>query len=140
MERAEERDDVWALRGKASELDGGLDSLRARVAEVGAGGPLDGRELGKALAHFGIDREIEVGRREMDQLGRLLLDRRDDLRMAMTRRIDGDTCSEIEEQVAVDVLDRQPLPADRHDRVRARQAPRCPRLVELDVCLGLGTG
>src|SRR5690349_1953677 len=73
----------------------------------------------------------------MDQLGGLLLDRGDDLRVAVTGRVDRDAGGEIEEQVAVDVLDGKPVPADRHDRIRARQAGRRPRLIEFDVCTRL---
>jgi hypothetical protein len=74
----------------------------------------------------------------MDELGCLLLDRRDDLRVGMTGRVDRDAGSEVEEEVAVDVLDRQAFAADRDDRIGTRQARRGPRLVELDVRTGLG--
>ena len=56
----------------------------------------------------------------------------------MAGRVDGDAGREVEEEVAVDVLDRQALAADRDDRVGARQARRRPRLVERDVGAGLG--
>ena len=69
----------------------------------------------------------------MDELGGLLLDRGDDLRMGVAGRVDRDPGREVEEQVAVDVLDGQALAADGHDRVGARQARRGPRLVERDV-------
>ena len=126
VERAEEGDDVRPLRRVPSELDGRLDRLGARVAEVGAGRAVDRGDLGQSLADFGVDRQIEVGRREMDQLGRLLLDRRDDLRVGVAGRVDGDAGGEVEEEVAVDVLDGQAIATDGHDRVGARQARRRP--------------
>ena len=43
----------------------------------------------------------------MEQLGGLLLDRADDLRVGVAGRVDRDPRREIEEEVAVDVLDRQ---------------------------------
>src|SRR6188508_1322649 len=66
----------------------------------------------------------------MDQLGSLLLDRGDHLRVAVAGRVDRDAGREVEEEIAVDILDREALPADRHDRIGARQARRCPRLIE----------
>jgi hypothetical protein len=74
------------------------------------------------------------------QLGRLLLDRRDDLRVGVAGRVDRDTGREVEEQVAVDVLDRQAITADGHDRVGAGQARRRPGFVEGDVGASLRAG
>jgi hypothetical protein len=139
MEGAEERDDVRALRGIPGEFDRRLDRLRSGVAEVGARGPVDRGDLGQTLANLGIDRQVEIRRREMDQLRGLLLDRGDDLRVTVTGRVDRDARREVEEEIAVDVLDREALPADRHDRVGTRQARRRPRLVERDVLPRLGT-
>src|SRR4029079_7871251 len=55
-------------------------------------------------------------------------------------RVDGDPGGEIEEEVAIDVLDDEAVAANRDDRVRTREAGRGPRLVELDVgpCFGPG--
>ena len=141
VERAEERDDVRPLRRVAGELDRGLDDLRPAVAEVDAGlATGDRRDLGQASADLGVDRQVEVGRREVDQLGRLLLDRGHDLRMRVAGRVDRDAGGEVEEEVAVDVLDRQAFTADGDDRVGPRQARRRPRLVEGDVGSGLRAG
>ena len=46
----------------------------------------------------------------------------DDLRVRMARGRHRDAGREVEEQVAVDVLDRQALAADRHDRIGAGEA------------------
>ena len=138
VECAEERDDVRPSRRMARELDRGLDHLGPAVAEVDPG--LATRDLGdlrEPAADLRVDRQVEVGRREMDQLGRLLLDRGDDAGMGMARRVDRDAGREVEEQVAVDVLDRQALATNRDDRIGARETPRCPRFVEGDVGPGL---
>jgi hypothetical protein len=58
----------------------------------------------------------------VDQLGGLLLDRGDDLGVGMAGRVDRDPGGEVEEEVAVDVLDRQAVAADGNDRIGARQA------------------
>ena len=76
----------------------------------------------------------------MDELGRLLLDGRDHLWMRVTSRIDRDAGGEIEEEVAVDVLDRQALATNRDDRVGTGQAGRRPRLVERNVRASLWPG
>ena len=85
VERAEERDDVRPLGGEPGELDRRLDDLRPGVAEVGAHAARDRRDPRQLAADLGVDRQVEVGRREMDQLGRLLLDRGHDLRDASGR-------------------------------------------------------
>jgi hypothetical protein len=92
------------------------------------------------VADLGVDRQVEVARREVQQLGCLLLDRGDDLGVGVTGRVDGDPGGEVEKQVAVDVLDRQAIAADRYQRVGAWQARRRPGLVEGDVGAGLRAG
>ena len=137
VERAEEGDDVRPLRGVPGQLDRRLDDLGAGVAQVGPDASLDRGDPAELAADLRVDRQVEVRRGEVDQLRGLLLDRRHDLRVGVARRVDRDARREVEEQVAVDVLDRQTLPADRHDRVGAGQARRGPRLVERDVGAGL---
>ena len=112
MERAEEGDDVRPLRREAGQLDRRLDDLRPGVAEVDAQPSRDRRDPGELPADLGIDRQVEVRGAEVDELGRLLLDRGHDLGMGMAGRGDRDPGREIEEQVAVDVLDGQALAAD----------------------------
>ena len=140
MKPAEESNDVRAPGVVAGELHRGLDRLRAGVAEVRpelARHRRDPRDRGRGL---GVDRQVEVRGRVVDELGRLLLDRADDAGMAVARGVDRDARREVEEQVPVDVLDGHAQPADRHDRVGAREAGRGPRLVELDVRASLRAG
>ena len=73
----------------------------------------------------------------MDELRGLLLDRGHDLRVRVAGRGHRDAGREIEEEVAVDVLDRQAVAADRDDRVGAGQARGGPFLIERDVRAGL---
>ena len=140
VERAEERDDVRAMGRVAGELDGGFDHLGAGVAEVGAGATLDRGELGEPAADLGVDRQVEVAGTEVDQLGGLLLDRGHDLRVRVARGVDRDAGGEVQEEVAVDVLDRQAVAPDRHDRVGTREARRRPGLIERDVGASLRPG
>jgi hypothetical protein len=60
--------------------------------------------------------------------------------MAVAGGDDGDAGREVEEAVAVDVLDDGPDAADGDDRVGPRQARARPRLVEGDVGSGAGAG
>jgi hypothetical protein len=122
VERAEEGDHVRPLRGETGQLDRGLDDLGSGIAEVDPQPSRDRGDPGKLAADLGIDRQVEVRGAEMDQLGRLLLDRGHDLGMRMAGRGDRDPGREVEEEVAVDVLDRQAVTADRDDRVGPRQA------------------
>ena len=88
VERAEECDDVRALRGMAGELDRGLDDLGAGVAEVDPClATRDWRDLRQTATDLGVDRQVEVRRREVDELGGLLLDRRDDLGVGVAGRV-----------------------------------------------------
>ncbi len=137
---AEERDDVRPTRRVPRQLDRGLDDLRPGVAEIDPGRAVDRRDPGDPLAGLGVDRQVEVRGAEVDQLGRLLLDRGHDRRVGVAGRVDGDPGGEVEEQVAVDVLDGQPVAADRDDRVGPRQARRRPRLVVGDVGPGPRAG
>jgi hypothetical protein len=74
------------------------------------------------VADLGVDRQVEVARREVQQLGRLLLDRGDDAGMGVAGRVDRDAGREVEEEVAVDVLDREAVAPDGDERIGARQA------------------
>ena len=111
MERAEERDDVRAARDVPRELHRRLDDLGAGVAEVRPRATaLDRRDLRQPAADLGVDRQVEVAGAEVDQLLGLALDRLDDLGVAVAGRVDRDAGREVEEQVAVGVLDDQALP------------------------------
>ncbi len=141
VERAEEGDDVRPLRREPGELDRRLDDLGAGVAEVGPGPAAgDRRDLGDPLARLGVDRQVEVARAEVEEVAGLLLDRPDDRRVGMAGRVHRDAGGEVEEEVAVDVLDRQAVAADGDDRVGARQARRRPGLVVGHVGAGLRAG
>ena len=122
VEPAEERHDVGPAGCVAGELDRGLDHLRPRVAEVGALAPRDRGDVRDPLAELGVDREVEVRGAEVDDGPGLLGDRRDDVRVGVAGGGDRDAGSEVEEQVAVDVLDGQALGADGNDGIGARQA------------------
>jgi hypothetical protein len=52
----------------------------------------------------------------MDELLRLLLNRRDDFRLAMSGILTADAASEIKEAVPVDILDRHTVRAPHKDR------------------------
>jgi len=76
----------------------------------------------------------------VDEVVGLSLDRLEHGRVAVAGRVDGDAGGEVEEEVAVDVLDRRALAPDRHDRIGAREARRRPGLVERDRGARLRTG
>ncbi len=99
----------------------------------------DRSDAGQLGAHLGVDGQVEVGA-VVDQLAGLVLDRGDDVGMAMAGRGDGDTGVEVEKEVAVDVLDRASLAPNRHDRIRSRHAGRSPLAVELEVSARSGAG
>ena len=118
VESAEEGDDVLAAGVIAGELEGALDGLGAGVAVVEAVRAGHGRDGGEALGEGRRVFVVEVGAGHVDELGGLLLDGGDDLRMAMAGRDDGDAGGEVEELVAVDVFDADAAAAfgDQRDR------------------------
>src|SRR5262249_15818297 len=65
---------------------------------------------------------------------------RDDARMAVPRRTDGDARGEIEEAITVDVLDHRPLAALDGQRIDPRVRRRGIALVVGDELLALGAG
>ena len=139
VEGAQEGDQVLAPGGEAGQLDGALDRLGAGVAQEDPALLLHRRDAGQLGARLGVDREVEVGA-VVDQLAGLLLDRAHDVGVAVAGGGHGDAGVEVEEQVAVDVLDHAALGPNRHHRVRARHARRRPLLVELEVGARLGAG
>src|SRR5260221_14514774 len=76
----------------------------------------------------------------MDQLRGLLPDCSNDLGMGVAGGVDRNPGSEVEEQVPVNVLDRQAVATNRNDRIGAWQAGRGPGLVERNVGASLRTG
>ena len=105
VEGAVEGDDVLALGVIARELERGLDGLGAGVAVVE-------RDAGRAWARScerraasGELRVVEVGAGHVNQFAGLLLDGGDDLGMAVSGGGDGDSGGEVEELIAVHVLD-----------------------------------
>ena len=142
VERAEERDDVVALRVPLRELDAGLDGLGAGVAEerplVSAGIGRDRRHL---LGEAHLRLVVEVGARHVQEALRLVDDRLHDLGMRVPGRVDGDAGGAVEEAVAVHVLDDGALSAghDERDSRACRTATRT-RSSRVDERRGLRTG
>ena len=117
-----ERDHRLPTGVRAGDLDGVLDGLGAGVEEHGALVVVARGQLVEPLGHrdvplVGRDHEAGVGE------GRdLLLHRRDDPRGARADRGDRDARAEVDEHVAVDVLDDAAVRADgvhRHHRADA---------------------
>ncbi|OGN84948.1 MAG: hypothetical protein A2X23_01630 [Chloroflexi bacterium GWC2_73_18] len=140
VEGAEEADQVRAPGGVAGELDRRLDRLGAGVGQEGARRRVHGGDPIELAADLGVDRQVEVRGGEVEESLGLLLDGAHHLGVAVTGRGDGDPGGEVEEEVAVDVLDHQAVAAHRHDLVGARQARRGVSRVELEVGARLRPG
>src|SRR6188768_2333220 len=103
MEPALEGDDPGSMGVVSGELDGALDGLGPRVGEEDARLLAERSDGGEALHELHVARLVEVGRGDMDEAVRLILDGLHHLRMGVPGRADGDPGSEVEEAVAVDV-------------------------------------
>ncbi len=99
-----------------------------------------GRHLGQPLGQVDLRLVIEIGAGHVDQLAGLVLDGGDDLGMAVPRRGDGDAGGEIEEEVAVDVLDHRAAAALDDQGINARVGRRHVLLVALEQGLAFGPG
>ncbi len=113
MEGAQEGDHVLPLRVEARELESGLHDLGAGVAQEDADLARHRGDPSQGGGSVGVDGQVEVGGAEVQQVGGLLGDDLDDALVAVAGRVDRDAGGEVEEQVAVDVLDGQPVAADR---------------------------
>ena len=106
----------------AGELERRLDRLGAGVGEEGAH-PVFGRwhrrQAGQPLAEVGVGGEEEVARAVVQDVVDLGVDRRVDLRVGVAGGDDGDAGVEVEEAVAVDVLEHAPAAAAHDERVHA---------------------
>src|SRR5215467_4407417 len=104
MEGAIKGDDALALGVVAGQLHGGLNGLCAGVAVISADRPGHGRDFAQALRQRDHALVIKIGAGHVDQLGGLLLDCRHHLGVAMSCGNHGDSGGEIQEFVAVNVL------------------------------------
>ena len=97
----------------AGQLERRLDGLGAGVGQEDPGVGHRG-EGGEPLAHVGVGRQVEVARAVVQDVVDLGVDRRVDGRVGVAGGDDGDPGVEVEEAVAVDVLD-DAAPAAPHD-------------------------
>jgi hypothetical protein len=82
------------------------NTLSAKVASTSRSPAAPGRDL------------VEVG--DVPELAGLLGQRRDEMRMAVAERIDGDAAGEIEISLAVAVTSQQPSPRSKDRGARAK--------------------
>jgi hypothetical protein len=86
MEGAVEADDVGALGGIASQLERSFYSLSARIGQIHARRARNGGNVAQCRTHLGVDGEIEIRPRVVQDLAGLPPDCLDDLRVAVTGR------------------------------------------------------
>ena len=140
VEGSVEGDDVLALGVVASEFECGLDGFGAGVAVVDAVRAGHGRDLREAGGEFGELRVVEVGAGHVEQLGCLFLDGGDDLGMTVAGRGHGDSGGEVEELVAIHVLDDDAASALGDQRVGTGVGGRDEAGIGGDDAPGIGAG
>ena len=120
VERSVKGDHVGAAGEVASELEGALDRLGAGVGEEHPRRAHAGRHaLRQPLAQLGVDRMVEVARAVVQAGVDLGVDRGSDDRVRMSGGVDGDPGVEVEEPVAVDVLEHDAVAALDHEWIDA---------------------
>ena len=116
MERAEEGEEDVPFLVDLRNLDRGLVRLRTGVPEEHLLPVLAGRDLPQAFREPCLNVVVEIGPREMRELGGLLRDGVDDLRVRVADIEDRDAGGEVDQEVSVHVFDDGAGgPAD-HDR------------------------
>ena len=132
VERAEEGDHVRPAGVVAGQLERGLDGLGAGVGRGTTSGIGHRGERGQPLAHVGVGGQVEVARAVVQDVVDLGVDGGVDDWVGVTGGDDGDAGVEVEEAVAVDVLD-DAAPGPAHDeRVDPGQRRAGDRLVACD--------
>ena len=116
VEGAVEADHVLAAGGRPGQLQRPLDGLGPGVGEEGPDRAGHGGGRGQGLGVLGVDGQVEVAGRVVEQVGGLAADRLDHPGVGVAGRADGDAGVEVEEQVAVDVLDQRAGPPPGHQR------------------------
>ena len=124
----------------AGELERGLDGLGAGVGEEHPRLGCIGDAGGQALADLGVGGQVEVARAVVEDVVDLGVDRGVDGRMGVAGGVDGDAGVEVEEAVAVDVLDHAAGAAPHDERVDAGQRRAGDALVALDDAAGERAG
>ncbi len=118
-------DDFVAPRVISRQLDGRLDGLRARIAEINFFRlPCREQFQTSRSRQFHQPLVIKIGAGNMNQFRGLLLNGLDHARMAMPRRNHGDARGKIQKQIAIHVLNHRATPALGHERVAARVGRR----------------
>ena len=140
VKRAQERDHVLPLGVVARQLERAFHGLGARVAVVNLVRPLHGRDLRQPLRQRHHALVVEIGARHVDQLARLLLNRGDDFRMAVSGRGHGNSRREVQKLVAIHVFHDHASAAFRHHGIRTRVRRRNIAVVTFKDALGVGPG
>ncbi len=127
------------LRVIFRQLDRRLDGFRARIAEVHAlllRARSNRRKLFRELRQSLV---VEIRAGQVNQFGRLLLNRSDHFRMAVAGGAHGDARGKIQERVSVHIFNRRAVAALRHQRIIARVRRRDVFRVALDDALSFGS-
>src|SRR6185369_1034203 len=105
MKAIEERDELLTTRRMHRELQSGFDCFSTAVCEVCASRRFDWHDRVQLLGELRHLAVVIVSAAHVNQFLRLLLDRFDDLRMAVPRRTDRDARVAVEKNIPVNIFD-----------------------------------
>ncbi len=108
MKSSKKADDLLASRPEPSKFDGGFHRLRSRVREENPGILAHGSDGREPFGELHDRSRVEIGRTHVKELPRLRADRRNDVRVAMSRRTNRNPGCEIQEAIPVRIGDHQP--------------------------------
>ena len=119
MEAAVKRNHLVALRGVSRQFDGPFNRLGPRISEKDFLAFRARHRPAQALGQLWHALVIKIRAGHVNEFGRLLLNRGDNLRMAVSSRADGNPRREIEEIVTVHVFHNSAMTALGHQRIVA---------------------
>ena len=129
---AVESNDMLPASVITGEFNGRFDRLGPRIGEQHPLGRFPGSDLAQLFCQIAQRRIIKIGPADMDQFGGLVLNGLHHTRMAVPGRADGDSGGEVEEQVAIHVLEHQAVAAFDGQRIRPRVRRRDELFVDGD--------
>ena len=140
MKGVGEGNELVPARINPRQFHGGFNRFRSRVAEIDAFPPRAGRNLGEFPGQGHQAGVVEIRPRHMDQFRGLRSDGADDLRVAVPGGDHGDPGAEVQEPIAVHVLDQRAPASLGDERIAAGIGRRDIEVILFDDPLCQGTG
>lgn len=137
VERSQKGDDVAAAGVPAGQLQSRFQRFRPAIGEEDLLRRRAGSDGRQPFRQGDLRLVVEIGAGHVQKLVGLVLDGGGDVGMTMAGGGDGDAGREVEEQIAVHVLDHRPAAPGHHQRIAPGVGRRHDPLIPFQQCAGL---